>query len=106
MRIRKKWHITRIAKWHKSPHNSSKASRIGFKLYRIIEHEILSTFMRKNKIRHFDDFLFICSVRHNLSTHQKTPFPKYGHKYNIGQKKMADVLYRVMWDERAIVTCS
>ena len=79
MRIRKKWRVTRIAKWHKSPNNSSKAGRIGLKLYRITEHEILSTFMRKNKIRHLDDFLFICSVGHNLSTHQKTPFPKYGH---------------------------
>ena len=79
MRIRKKWHVTRIAKWHKSPHNSTKAGRIGLKLYRIIEHKILSTFMRENEIRHFDDFLFICSVRHNLSTHQNTPFPKYGH---------------------------
>ena len=88
MRIWKKWRVTRIAKWHKSPHNSTKAGWIGLKLYRIIEHDILSTFIRKNKIHHFDDFLFICSVRHNLSTHQKTPFPKYGHKcYNVGSCK-------------------
>ena len=35
----------------------------------------------KNKICLFDEFLFTCSVRHNLSTHQKTPFSKYSHIY-------------------------
>ena len=52
---------------------------MGLKLPQIIENEILSTFIRKNKIRLFDEILFTCSVRHNLLTHQETPFPKYDH---------------------------
>ena len=67
----KKWCVTQIEKWHKSPHSSTKVGWIGLKLYRIIEDG-------KNKIRHFDEFLLICLVCHNLSTHQKTTFPKYG----------------------------
>ena len=65
----------------RSPHNSTIIRRMGLKLPEIIENKILSTFRRKNKIHLLDEFLFTCSVHHNLSTHQKTPFPKYGHIY-------------------------
>ena len=48
MKIRKRC-VTRIAKWLKSVHRSTKVAWIGLKLYRIIEDEILSTFMGKTK---------------------------------------------------------